>query len=182
MPELIVKTGPLAGHLIEVRSEIVLGREGGDVVVDDPKMSRRHAKVRPAGEGLEIEDLGSTNGTFLNGARIRGTRRLNAGDMVKMGETIIEMKAPLRKVGETRLAAAQSPAVPPFPAPPAATVSPQPAHSTGPPDSPTPAFAPPSQGSGRRSVATRTLAPTLVPIAVVVLTAVALILYFALRS
>ena len=64
--------GPLAGHRVEVTSALVLGREGADLVIEDPQVSRRHASVRPAGDGLEIEDLGSLNGTWVNGARVTG--------------------------------------------------------------------------------------------------------------
>ncbi len=77
MLTLIFGNGPLAGRRLEVGSGLVLGREQADVVIDDPGVSRRHAVIRPVQDGLEIEDLDSLNGTWVNGRRIaRATRRL----------------------------------------------------------------------------------------------------------
>jgi len=49
--------------------------------------SRRHLAVRPHEDGVELEDLGSTNGTFVNGQRLAAERRLRAGDSVVVGST-----------------------------------------------------------------------------------------------
>ena len=72
MPALIVKNGPLAGQRLRVIAPLTLGREDVDVLMDAPMVSRRHAVVRPVDGGLEIDDLGSTNGTWVNGERIEG--------------------------------------------------------------------------------------------------------------
>src|SRR5215204_1030937 len=69
-PTLIVKNGPLAGERLRVIAPLTLGREDVDVLMDAPMVSRRHAVVRPVDGGLEIDDLGSTNGTWVNGERI----------------------------------------------------------------------------------------------------------------
>ena len=56
-----------------VGEQVVIGRDPGaaDVVLDqDPEVSRRHASFSPAGAGLTVQDLGSTNGTFVNGHRL----------------------------------------------------------------------------------------------------------------
>jgi hypothetical protein len=69
----------------------LLGRAGvelGDGVWDDGRVSRRHAEVRPAGDGLEIEDLGSRNGTYVNGTRI-DQAALTAGDVVGLGTVLL---------------------------------------------------------------------------------------------
>jgi FHA domain len=81
---LIGTAGPLEGERVDVAADVVLGREG-DVAVDDSEASRRHARLRPVERGLEIEDLGSTNGTWVNGKRIEGPTRLAAGDEVRLG-------------------------------------------------------------------------------------------------
>ena len=76
---------------IEVTGELVLGREG-DVPVDDEEVSRRHARVRPAGDAVEIEDLGSSNGTWVNGARISVPTRIGTGDDVRIGRTALRVE------------------------------------------------------------------------------------------
>ena len=53
--------------------------------MDSPDDLRRHARVRPVDGGVEIEDLGSKNGTWVNGAQIDGPTRLAAGDVVGIG-------------------------------------------------------------------------------------------------
>src|SRR5919202_1019632 len=80
MPTIVVKTGSLAGKRIEVTSDVVLGRENADVVLPDEETSRRHAVIRPDNGKAVIEDLGSTNGTFVNGARIEGDTELSGGE------------------------------------------------------------------------------------------------------
>jgi hypothetical protein len=60
-----------------------------DIVVEDLGVSRRHARVRPSGEGWTVEDLGSTNGLRVNGKGVRGTRLLRAGDRVELGSSEI---------------------------------------------------------------------------------------------
>jgi Protein of unknown function (DUF3662)/FHA domain len=66
---------------------VVLGRSSGsDVVVDDPNVSRRHAEIRRVGEGYSLVDLGSTNGTEVNGQRVGETSLMN-GDVIGVGTT-----------------------------------------------------------------------------------------------
>ena len=76
---------------IEVTGDLVLGREG-DVLVDDEEVSRRHARVRPAGDVVEIEDLGSSNGTWVNGTRISVPTKIGAGDDVRIGRTALRVE------------------------------------------------------------------------------------------
>ncbi|HLQ38347.1 MAG TPA: FHA domain-containing protein, partial [Planctomycetota bacterium] len=73
------------GRRQPVRDGMTLGRvAGNDVVVDDTKASRKHARVIVAGGVVEIEDLGSSNGTQLNGKPV--TRRvLRSGDAIQIG-------------------------------------------------------------------------------------------------
>ena len=160
MHRLQFTAGPLAGHRVEVTSVLVLGREAADLVIEDPQVSRRHASVRPAGDGLEIEDLGSLNGTWVNGARVTGKVRLALGDQVRVGDSFFEVEAEATAGRAAPTEAGQAPA----PAPPLA-------------------FSPPRQRAARRrpTVATRRLTPTLLSFGTVIATAIALVLYFAMR-
>jgi hypothetical protein len=69
------------------QSVTVIGRSSGcDIVVDDPNVSRRHAEVRRLGDGYSLVDLGSTNGTEVNGQRVGETSLMN-GDVIGVGTT-----------------------------------------------------------------------------------------------
>lgn len=70
-----------------------------DIVVGDGSMSRKHARILPEGDEWLIEDLGARNGTFVNGERIEGKRRIEPGDVIQMGATLVrvsERGMPLR--------------------------------------------------------------------------------------
>jgi class 3 adenylate cyclase len=86
-----VQAGPLAGHQFEVVSELILGRSNADITIDDAEVSRRHAVIRSLEGTLEIEDLGSLNGTLVNGERITAPRLLREGDLVTIGGTTLEV-------------------------------------------------------------------------------------------
>lgn len=92
MVALLVTSGPLSGQRIDTDRELILGRQGADFIIDDPEVSRRHARVRPAGAGLEIQDLGSLNGTLVNGVLITQPTLLLAGDIVEIAGTRLEVE------------------------------------------------------------------------------------------
>jgi ABC-2 type transport system ATP-binding protein len=97
VPLLVFVAGQRAGSEVPVGSQVVVGRDVGaaDVILDeDPEISRRHATFSPSGAGLTVQDLGSTNGTFVNGQRRTGTVVLNTGDRVEFGATMIEVSLP----------------------------------------------------------------------------------------
>jgi pSer/pThr/pTyr-binding forkhead associated (FHA) protein len=97
MAGLKITTGVMQGQRIECDRRLVIGREesdGVDVVIDDAEMSRRHAAVTPVADGLEIEDLGSLNGTFVNGNRISGKVILEPNAEVKLGTTRFTVDLP----------------------------------------------------------------------------------------
>jgi predicted component of type VI protein secretion system len=127
MATLIFTAGPRAGERIDVTTEIIIGRENCDLTILDAEMSRRHARVRPTGDTLEIEDLASTNGTWVDGSRIDGTAALADGAQVKVGETTLSVEVPQPAVdaGATRLQQAPvdpgATALRPTPPPPDAT-------------------------------------------------------------
>jgi pSer/pThr/pTyr-binding forkhead associated (FHA) protein len=84
---LVAKDGAQRGQQIEIGAELYVGREGQQLVVDDLEVSRRHAVLRSSSQGVTVEDLGSRNGTFVNGERIDRVTLLAAGDVVKFGTT-----------------------------------------------------------------------------------------------
>ena len=85
--KLVTQSGPLAGQELPIdKPVIVLGRGvGGDVMLEDQEASRRHAEIRFSGREVSITDLGSRNGTFVNGARIQGAQTLRPGDEIRIG-------------------------------------------------------------------------------------------------
>ena len=88
---VVVKSGELDEGLdFELNSaQLTVGRGGqNDVALPtDEYASARHARFEPRQDGVWVQDLGSTNGTFLNGARLERPRRLTHGDIVRVGET-----------------------------------------------------------------------------------------------
>jgi hypothetical protein len=81
------------GTLFPIRSgEIILGRSSyASIVVNNPLTSREHAVVRSAGGRLEVSDLGSKNGTYVNGTRIQGAVPIDVGDVIKIGTDVLEV-------------------------------------------------------------------------------------------
>ena len=82
--------GPAPGQTFEIlQSSLTIGRDpANQIVIDGNGVSRRHAQVTLAGGGLIIEDLGSSNGTLVNGQRIQGQRQLMPGDRVQLGQNV----------------------------------------------------------------------------------------------
>jgi hypothetical protein len=77
-----------------VDGQVVIGREAADLTISDPEVSRRHTVVRATDTGIEVEDLGSMNGTFVDGVKITGRTRLDQNGTIKIGpaEIAVEIK------------------------------------------------------------------------------------------
>jgi hypothetical protein len=88
MPKLTLLLGRRTMQVYDFKQEsIVVGREdGADVVIDNPSVSRRHAEIRLGNNGWEVQDLGSSNGTFIHGAKIQGAQTLALGDEIGFGK------------------------------------------------------------------------------------------------
>jgi pSer/pThr/pTyr-binding forkhead associated (FHA) protein len=88
---LTVRQGPVPGKAIELAKDIiVMGRDvNNDIVVNDAEVSRTHTRLTAQGESYIVEDLASTNGTFLNGQRLTGPKLMRHGDMLGLGETVV---------------------------------------------------------------------------------------------
>jgi predicted component of type VI protein secretion system len=200
MATLVVQEGPLAGHRLEIAGEVLIGRENATLLLDDPEVSRRHAVIRPRGEALEVEDLGSLNGTWVNGHRVTQPTPLAAGDAVRVGSTTVAVELVAPPVPMDPAAAWPSTA----PAAPAATTGPTGAVPPAPPGAPPPvqtppfhppsalppqhqaapqqAFQPPPQPVSRMGPATRGVVAIAVTFATIAVTAILLVVYFATRT
>ncbi len=89
---LLVEEHPLRGREIVLAPGQTIGREGCEIVLADPEVSRRHALIRQVDSDLAIEDLASLNGTWINGERLNGIRALAPGDSLRFGNTIGEIR------------------------------------------------------------------------------------------
>ena len=89
--QLIMRSGPTPGAAYTLESDqITIGRDSSNgIVINDAEISRRHARLTFQGGKYILEDLGSTNGTFVNGQRLAGPRVLKPGEVVSFGEQIV---------------------------------------------------------------------------------------------
>jgi len=103
------RRGPHTGRLVVVKSPdldegqdfeldsaqltIGRGRQNDIAITSDEYASARHARFEPRQDGVWVQDLGSTNGTYLNGTRLEHPRRLTRGDIVRIGETDLRYEA-----------------------------------------------------------------------------------------
>jgi pSer/pThr/pTyr-binding forkhead associated (FHA) protein len=95
MADLILEIveGDDAGRQTPLEGSIEIGRETSiGLPIDDEQASRRHTRVTAEGDHALVEDLGSTNGTYLNGQPIEGQRTLRPGDRLRVGLTIFELR------------------------------------------------------------------------------------------
>jgi pSer/pThr/pTyr-binding forkhead associated (FHA) protein len=153
MRTLVSTAGPGAGARAAVADGLVIGRAEADLVVDDDEASRRHARVRLVADQVVLEDLGSTNGTWVNGVRIDRPTPIDAGDVVRIGETTLALEIVGHVVEDDPGAPKPAPSAP---------------------------FAP-LASERRRRIASRDLRMEVATVAVVVADAAALVVYFALR-
>ncbi|HEX5174265.1 MAG TPA: FHA domain-containing protein [Gaiellaceae bacterium] len=94
---LVVQRSPSLGEGEEFplnSAPVTVGRGGqNDLVLDgDEFASARHARIELRGDGAWVQDLDSTNGTYVNGARVAGAQRLGAGDVLRVGETDLRVE------------------------------------------------------------------------------------------
>ncbi len=89
--KLILKSGSDIGTTYPLeKTEIFLGRDlSNDIVINDPEVSRRHARLVLTGNTYAIEDLGSTNGTFLRGQRLTAPVVLTPSENITLGENVL---------------------------------------------------------------------------------------------
>jgi hypothetical protein len=119
---LVVRQGTQVGMTFSLTGdEVILGREEGiDISIRDPEVSRQHARISWQAGNYYIEDLGSTNGTFLNGAPVAGRQLLRSSDTIGMGQTLLVFQEQAGVIPTQPVAAPARPAAPSPPAEPAA--------------------------------------------------------------
>ncbi|HSL57993.1 MAG TPA: FHA domain-containing protein, partial [Acidimicrobiales bacterium] len=127
-----------ATRAVDLDASVVVGREG-DLVVGDPLVSRRHLQLDPSPAGIIVTDLGSANGTTVNGHPWTGPVVLGAGDEARIGDTRLRVVA---------AAPAEPPAPPPAAPPPPPPPAPPPVTPPPPAEPPPPQPGPPTPPPG----------------------------------
>ena len=161
--KLTVRQGPRPALVFELdKDDYTIGREAGnDIVIEDPQVSRRHAQLTRQGVSYLIEDMGSTNGTYVNGKRVTAPVLLANGDLVGLADTVVlAVQAPATTISsEATLVMGEAPHAkstvpptlpaftPPVQAPPASNqaAARQPGYAPPPSFAPQPAYVPPPQ-------------------------------------
>lgn len=86
--EVIAALGFEPGTTFDLRDGATMGRsDHAEIRVDDPFASSAHARIFARGDFLLVEDMGSTNGTYLNGRQLRGAERLKVADVIRIGDS-----------------------------------------------------------------------------------------------
>ncbi len=89
-PQAGQKAGQAAAQLVELsKNEVIVGRGlDSDVIINHPEASRRHVRLTYQEKQYFIEDLGSANGTYINGTQLAGRTALHSGDHITLGKEI----------------------------------------------------------------------------------------------
>jgi class 3 adenylate cyclase len=101
-PIVIIKQPNRKPLHLQMIESIEIGRECDGLLIADPQTSRRHAQIEVRGRDIMVEDLGSTNGTFLDGDRVDVPVVLRPGSVVRIGDTTIELLAPVDAARSTQ--------------------------------------------------------------------------------
>ena len=92
-PVLEIIEGPAAGTTFDVTGFVELGRDpSAGIAVEDAEISRRHARLGPSAHGVTVEDLGSRNGTYIDGQPVQGVRELRPGQQLRAGVTVFALQ------------------------------------------------------------------------------------------
>jgi predicted component of type VI protein secretion system len=134
--QFVMRSGPTPGATYSLEGDqLTIGRDSTNpVAINDAEISRKHARLTFQGGKYVLEDLGSTNGTFVNGQRLAGPVVLKAGDVVSLGEQIVLMYDSLAgDAGATAISHRRNAPAPVMPPPaPAQAVAPPPQNYSAP--------------------------------------------------
>jgi len=131
--QLVMRSGPTPGVTFPLEGDqLIIGRDATNgIAINDAEISRKHSRLSFQGGKYVLEDLGSTNGTFVNGQRLAGPVVLKPGDVVSLGEQIVLMydainMDPGATIASPRQAPRQAPRMAPQPVvqPPIQSVTP----------------------------------------------------------
>ena len=92
--QLVMRSGPTPGVVFPLESDqLTIGRDSAnDVAINDAEVSRRHARLTFQGGKYVVEDLGSTNGTYLDRSRLTTPTPIPLGAPIRIGKTVIELR------------------------------------------------------------------------------------------
>jgi hypothetical protein len=151
---LVMNEGPQPDQTFVLdHDRLTIGRDpNNDIVINDPQVSRQHVRIRRQGGLTLIEDMGSTNGTFVNGMRLANPHTLANGDLISLGDAVTltyyeAAIATTEPLGGRPTIAGMPPSYEPPPAPP-------PAYTSAPPP-PSPAASPPTVRPGEETQSKR---------------------------
>jgi len=116
-----MRSGPTPGKTYPLsKAEIYVGRDiSNDIAVNDSEISRKHARLTQQGDSFVVEDLGSTNGTFVDAQRLMGPHVLRPGELIMFGENVgMVFEAVAYDPNATMVAASQAVQQTPVPAAP----------------------------------------------------------------
>ena len=115
--QLVMRTGPTPGKIYGLGTgEVTIGRDiSSDIVINDAEVSRRHVRLRMDAGGFVVEDIGSTNGTFVNGQRLMGPHLLRSGELILLGENVGLIFEAVQFDPDATIAASNIPSLPQMP-------------------------------------------------------------------
>jgi predicted component of type VI protein secretion system len=145
---LTIRQGATPGKVFELAREVmVIGRDlKCDIVINDPEVSRNHTRLTAQADGYLVEDMESTNGTYVNSQRLTGPKLVRPGDLVGLGENIV-LEFSLSDAAVATVIMQQAQHLAPEPAPAAEAYTPPPTPLPDVSAAPSPAYEPyaPSQ-------------------------------------
>lgn len=89
---MIVSKGPRRGKVYQIKENAMIGRKDGDLILNDPKVSSPHAKLRLKDTEFVLTDFDTTNGTFVNDQRISAATPIKENDEIRIGDTTFVFK------------------------------------------------------------------------------------------
>jgi predicted component of type VI protein secretion system len=126
---LTIRQGATPGKIFDLAREVmIIGRDlKADIVINDPEVSRNHTRLTAQASGYLVEDMESTNGTFVNSQRLTGPKLVRPGDLVGLGENLVlEFGLSDAAAATIVMPQAAAQAQPQMPTPPAETYAPPP--------------------------------------------------------
>ena len=161
--QLVMHSGPTPGKIFPLEGDIItIGRESENgIVINDAEVSRKHTQFVFQGGKYIITDLGSTNGTFINGQRLTGQHILQPGEVISLGEQInllfeaivqVDPNATMISAGHAAPVATPRPAATPPPMRPAVEPVSQPVYAGQVPSGPAPAVPAPAKIGNSRMI------------------------------